>query len=112
MAPGLPWQTDSGHRVGVSRLGSFLTVNAGFALPASVASLKAMSRPVMNNGLFPGWKHPTLPLQASDPLGTFEWVMRPAGGTVKAKFYTDGSRMDEKRQSMVRFGWAFVALDN
>ena len=37
--------------------------------------------------------------------------MQPIGSTAKAKFYSDGSRMDEKHQSMVRFGLAFVALD-
>ena len=56
------------------------------------------------SGLFPAWKHPSYRAQPPEVTGAFEWVMRQVGGTVKAKFYTDGSRMDEKRYGSIRFG--------
>ena len=58
--------------------------------------------------LFPAWKHQSYQARPPKATGTFEWVMRPAGGTVRAKFYTDGSRMGEKRYDLIRFGWSFV----
>ena len=55
-------------------------------------------------GLFPQWRHPSFRIQQLPPQGTFDWIIRPSDGTAKAKFYTDGSRFDEKRGDMVRFG--------
>lgn len=42
---------------------------------------------------------------------TFSWQLRPPGGTVKARFYTDGSRLDGPTPLLARNGWAFVAVD-
>ena len=55
-------------------------------------------------GLFPAWRHPHRLITAPQANGTFEWIMKPLGGTAKAAFDTDGSRMDDKRGGMVRFG--------
>ena len=69
-------------------------------------------RQAHSTGLFPEWQHPTYRSDVVKTEGSFEWVMLPTGGVVKARFYTDGSRMDEKRGDMIRFGWAFVAMDH
>jgi len=42
---------------------------------------------------------------------SFHWVLRPPGGTVCAKFYTDGSRLDGPSALLARHGWSFVAMD-
>ncbi len=42
---------------------------------------------------------------------TFSWIARPAGGTVRARFYTDVSRLDGPSALLARNGWAFVAVD-
>ncbi len=45
------------------------------------------------------------------PEETFHWIVRPPGGTVRARFYTDGSRLDGPSPLLARNGWAFVAAD-
>ncbi len=48
---------------------------------------------------------------APAPEESFVWIIRPAGGTIRAKFYTDGSRLDGPSALLARNGWAFVAVD-
>ena len=58
--------------------------------------------------LFPSIEH-EVPLPASE--STFAWVVRPSGGTVRARFYTDGSRLDGPSSLLARNGWGFVAVN-
>ena len=62
-------------------------------------------------GLFHTWEHPIVCLVLPPAEGSFDWVMKPRCETVRAKFYTDGSRMDATRGGLARLGWSFVALD-
>ena len=50
-----------------------------------------------------------VPAPASE--ATFSWIVRPENGTVRARFYTDGSRLDGPSALLARNGWAFVAID-
>ncbi len=43
---------------------------------------------------------------------SFSWIVRPPHGTARARFYTDGSRLDGPTALLARNGWAFVAIDN
>ena len=58
--------------------------------------------------LFPSVEQ-LVPLPAAE--ASFEWLVRPTGGTVRARFYTDGSRLDGPSALLARNGWAFVAVD-
>ena len=42
---------------------------------------------------------------------SFEWLRRPPDGTARARFYTDGSRLDGQLAVTARLGWSFVAYD-
>ena len=41
---------------------------------------------------------------------TFTLVVRPPGGTTRAKFYDDGSRLNGQVPFAAHNGWAFVAV--
>ncbi len=45
------------------------------------------------------------------PAATFTWVLCPPGGTVRARFFADGSRLDGPSSLLARNGWVFVAID-
>ena len=59
--------------------------------------------------LFPS-PEPGVPLPSLD--SSFDWVLRPPGGTARARFYTDGSRLDGPSTLLARNGWAFTAVDS
>ena len=42
---------------------------------------------------------------------TFQWFVRPPGGTARCTFYTDGSRRDGHDARTARMGWSVVGLD-
>ena len=42
---------------------------------------------------------------------TFHWTLGPPDGTVRGRFYTDGSRLDGSTSLPARNGWSFVAVD-
>lgn len=63
-------------------------------------------------GLLPKWQF-TLSANERQPReDSFRRVVKPRDDamTVKARFYTDGSRIDEKHQETLRVGWSFIAV--
>ena len=57
---------------------------------------------------------PSIAKRVSPPAieATFEWIVRPEGGTFKGTAYNDGSLLDGPTQLVGRCGWAFVVLDD
>ena len=43
---------------------------------------------------------------------TIHWVVQPAGGSVRGRFYTNGSGLDGRFRPLGRLGWAFQARSN
>lgn len=70
----------------------------------------------------PEWTRALVPMMSLDRKGdlrnhqrsqteTFEWIMRPEGGRIRGRIYTDGTMLDGPDLFFARCGWAFVAID-
>ncbi len=92
-------------------LGTRCAVGVGIPVGLPVRARCEYPRPKLglaSRALVPSVDH-LVPLPA--PEATFSWIVRPAGGTVRGRFYTYGSRLDRPTALLARNGWAFVAVD-
>ena len=78
--------------------------------PACVRQVQPMQSNCigLTRGLFPSLAHLVPPPAQQE---TFHWVVRPSAGTIRARFYSDGSRLDGPTEMIAHNGWAFVGVD-